>query len=196
MRISAIFGTRPEAIKLAPIVLALRQASGFEPRVCVTGQHRQMLDQVLDVFEIEPDFDLNLMVPDQSLAGLTARGIEAIDHYLATDKPDLVLLQGDTTTTLCAAIAAFYHGIPTGHVEAGLRTWNMQAPWPEEANRVVVSRLSTVHFAPTEWARQNLLREGVATDAIVVTGNTGDRRAPSRAREGARESAGSRRSSS
>ena len=173
MKVSVIFGTRPEAIKLAPVILALKQTEGFEPRVCVTGQHRQMLDQVLGLFEIEPDADLNLMVPNQTLAGLTARGIEAVDRYLAEDEPDLVLIQGDTTTTLCAALAAFYRRIPVGHVEAGLRTWNLQAPWPEEANRVLVTRLAALHFAPTEISRQNLLREGVGNETIVVTGNTG-----------------------
>jgi len=173
MKVSVIFGTRPEAIKLSPVVLAMRQEEAFDPRVCVTGQHRQMLDQVLDVFEIVPDVDLNLMVPNQSLAGTTARGIEAIDRYLAEEKPDLVLTQGDTTTTLCAALAAFYRHVPVGHVEAGLRTGNLQAPWPEEANRVLVSRLTALHFAPTEVSRQNLLREGIADGKIFVTGNTG-----------------------
>jgi UDP-N-acetylglucosamine 2-epimerase (non-hydrolysing) len=173
IKTSIIFGTRPEALKLAPVILALRKERDFEARVCVTGQHRQMLDQVLDTFEIEPDCDLNLMIPDQSLAGLTARGIEAVDRYLAKDQPDLVLVQGDTTTTLCAALAAFYRQVPVGHLEAGLRTWNVRAPWPEEANRVLVSRLAAVHFAPTEVSRQNLLREGVAGETIFVTGNTG-----------------------
>jgi UDP-N-acetylglucosamine 2-epimerase (non-hydrolysing) len=173
MRVSVIFGTRPEAIKLAPLVLALHRDAAFEPRVCVTGQHRQMLDQVLEIFEIKPDADLNLMVPNQSLAGTTAKGIEAVDRYLDEDKPDLVLIQGDTTTTLCAGLAAFYRHIPVGHVEAGLRTWNLQAPWPEEANRVLVSRLTALHFAPTELSRQNLLGEGIKEDRIFVTGNTG-----------------------
>jgi len=173
MKISAIFGTRPEAIKLAPVILALKQEPGFECRVCVTGQHRQMLDQVLDLFDIQPDHDLNLMVPNQSLAGLTARGIEAVDGYLAADKPDLTLIQGDTTTTFCSALAAFYRRIPVGHVEAGLRTGNMRAPWPEEANRVLVAPLTAIHFAPTQLSRQNLLQEGVAEPNIIVTGNTG-----------------------
>lgn len=173
MRISIIFGTRPEAIKLAPVILAMNEDAGFEPRICVTGQHRQMLDQVLDVFDIKPDIDLNLMVPDQTLAGTTARGIEAIDLYLAEDKPDMVLVQGDTTTTLCGALAAFYHHIPVGHVEAGLRTGNLEAPWPEEANRLLVARLATMHFPPTAESRQNLLSEGVAEKRIFVTGNTG-----------------------
>jgi UDP-N-acetylglucosamine 2-epimerase (non-hydrolysing) len=173
IRVTLVFGTRPEAIKLAPVILALKQEADFECRVCVTGQHRHMLDQVLDVFGIKPDFDLNLMVPNQSLAGLTARGVEAVDRYLADDKPDLILIQGDTTTTLFAALAAFYRKVPVGHIEAGLRTGDMQAPWPEEANRVLVSRLTALHFAPTEISRQNLLREGIADETIFVTGNTG-----------------------
>jgi UDP-N-acetylglucosamine 2-epimerase (non-hydrolysing) len=173
MKIAVILGTRPEAIKLAPVILALKVENGVETRVCVTGQHRHMLDQVLDSFDIQPDCDLNLMVPNQSLAGLTARAVEAVDRYLAEEKPDLLLIQGDTTTTLCAALAAFYRKIPIGHLEAGLRTWNLEAPWPEEANRVIASRLTTVHFAPTELSQQNLLREGVPESAIVVTGNTG-----------------------
>lgn len=173
VKVSLIFGTRPEAIKLAPVILALRREVGIDCRVCVTGQHRQMLDQVLEVFDIRPDVDLNLMVPNQSLADLTARGIQAVDRYLLDEKPDLILIQGDTTTTLCAAIAAFYHRIPVGHIEAGLRTWNLEAPWPEEANRVLVARLTALHFAPTEIARQNLRQEGVAESAIFVTGNTG-----------------------
>jgi UDP-N-acetylglucosamine 2-epimerase (non-hydrolysing) len=172
IRLSVIFGTRPEAIKLAPVVLALQQEADFACRVCVTGQHRQMLDQVLDVFEIEPDVDLNLMVPDQTLAGMTARGVETIDRYLADEKPDLIVVQGDTTTTLCAALAAYYRQVPVAHVEAGLRTGDMMAPWPEEGNRVIASRLTALHLAPTETSRQNLLREGIPPETIVVTGNT------------------------
>lgn len=172
-KISVIFGTRPEAIKLAPLILAMKQDPDLECRVCVTGQHRQMLDQVLEVFSIKPDADLNLMLPNQTLAGLTARGIEAVDRYIEEDKPDLILIQGDTTTTLFATLAAFYRRVPVGHVEAGLRTWNLQAPWPEEANRVLVSRLAALHFAPTTISRQNLIQEGVAAENIFVTGNTG-----------------------
>src|SRR3954470_16470335 len=144
-RISVILGTRPEGIKLAPVILALRENSDVEVRVCVTGQHRQMLDQVLNIFQISPDVDLNLMVANQSLAGLTARGVEAVDRYLQEERPDLILIQGDTTTTLCAALAAFYRRVPIGHVEAGLRTWNLDAPWPEEANRVIATRLTKLH---------------------------------------------------
>ena len=172
LRVSIVFGTRPEAIKLAPVVLGMRRDPRFECRVCVTGQHRQMLDQVLDVFGITPDADLELMRPNQTLAGLTSRAIAAIDDYLAADRPDLVLAQGDTTTVLCAALAAFYRGIPFGHVEAGLRTGNMLSPWPEEANRVLAGRLASLHFAPTEWAKNNLLAERVSPDTIFVTGNT------------------------
>lgn len=172
MKISVILGTRPEAIKLAPVILELRKDPRFECHVCSTGQHRQMLDQVLPIFDITPDVDLDLMVPNQTLGGLTARAVQAVDEYLAAEKPDLVLIQGDTTTVFCATLAAFYHKIPVGHVEAGLRTGNLQSPWPEEANRVLVSRLAALHFAPTESNRQNLLREGVPDSQIIITGNT------------------------
>src|SRR5271157_745396 len=170
--IAVIFGTRPEAIKLAPVVLALKANRNFYCHVCVTAQHRQMLDQVLRVFEIQPDVDLDLMRPDQTLSGFTARGLEAIDCYLAEEKPDLVLIQGDTTTVLCASLAAFYRRIPVGHIEAGLRTGNLHSPWPEEANRVLTSQLATLHFAPTANNRHNLIKEGVPTENIFVTGNT------------------------
>src|ERR1035441_10161535 len=172
VRVSVIFGTRPEAIKLAPVILALKGDPFFDCRVCVTAQHREMLDQVLESFDINPDVDLNLMRPNQSLGALTSRAIQALDTYLVQDRPDLVLVQGDTTTVFCAALAAFYHRIPVGHVEAGLRTGNLQSPWPEEANRVLTSRLTALHFAPTETARQNLLREGVLDRQLFVTGNT------------------------
>ena len=171
MKISVIFGTRPEAIKLAPVILALRRDGRFRCQVCATAQHRQMLDQVLDVFGIRPEVDLNLMERGQSLAGLTARALAALDDYLAGYSPDLVLVQGDTTTALCAALAAFYRKVPIGHVEAGLRTGDMQAPWPEEANRALTSRLATLHFAPTESSRRNLVKEGIPAAQILVTGN-------------------------
>jgi UDP-N-acetylglucosamine 2-epimerase (non-hydrolysing) len=171
-KISVTFGTRPEAIKLAPLILELKKDPDFECHVCVTAQHRQMLDQVLEVFDIQPDVDLDLMKPNQTLAGLTARAITGIDQYLTEYKPDLVLVQGDTTTVFSAAMAAFYHKIPVGHVEAGLRTGNLMSPWPEEANRVLTSRLAALHFAPTETSRQNLLREHVPDEQIIVTGNT------------------------
>lgn len=167
-----IFGTRPEAIKLAPIVLALKSDPKFDCRVCVTAQHRQMLDQVLEVFKIVPHTDLNLMKPGQTLGELTSRAIAALDDYLSRETPELILVQGDTTTVFCATLTAFYHQIPVGHVEAGLRTGNLQSPWPEEANRVLSSRLASLHFAPTETTRQNLLKEGIADSTIFVTGNT------------------------
>jgi len=170
--ISVIFGTRPEAIKLAPVVLALRADRRLACDVCVSAQHREMLDQVLEAFGIVPDTDLNLMVPNQTLEGLTARAIETLGHYIGQRKPELVLVQGDTTTTFCAALAAFYQHIPVGHVEAGLRTGNLQSPWPEEANRLLTTRLTDLHFAPTEINRANLLREGIDPSRIYVTGNT------------------------
>ena len=171
-RVSIIFGTRPEAIKLCPLVLAMRDHRELTPHVCVTGQHREMLDQVLDVFGVEPDADLNLMRPNQTLAGLTSRAIAAIDEYLQASQPDMVIVQGDTTTVFCAALCAFYRNIPVGHVEAGLRTFNKWSPFPEEINRVLSTRVADLHFAPTPTARQNLLREAVPADNIFVTGNT------------------------
>lgn len=171
-KVSLIFGTRPEAIKLCPLVLALQNHHDFQPHVCVTGQHRQMLDQVLDVFEVIPDVDLNLMQPDQTLAGLTSKAITTVDQYLAQHEPDIVIVQGDTTTSFCAALSAFYRRIPVCHVEAGLRTWNRFSPFPEEVNRVITSRLADLHFAPTQLAKENLLKEGVAEEHIFVTGNT------------------------
>jgi UDP-N-acetylglucosamine 2-epimerase (non-hydrolysing) len=172
MKIAVIFGTRPEAIKLAPVILALRGDPRFQCRVCITAQHREMLDQVLDVFQIVPDTDLNLMRPNQTLSSLTASAITALDEYLVAEKPDLILVQGDTTTVFVASLAAFYHHIPVGHVEAGLRTGNREAPWPEEANRVLTTDLATLHFVPTALSRENLLREGIPSEPIYVTGNT------------------------
>jgi len=171
-RVSLIFGTRPEAIKLCPLALAMRESPGLETHVCVTGQHRQMLDQVLDVFGVVPDADLNLMRPNQTLGELTSRAIAAVDDYLKATRPDLVIVQGDTTTVFCAALCAFYQNIPVGHVEAGLRTFNKWSPFPEEINRVLTTRVTDLHFAPTETARQNLLREDVPDDKVFVTGNT------------------------
>jgi UDP-N-acetylglucosamine 2-epimerase (non-hydrolysing) len=170
-KLAIIFGTRPEAVKLAPVVRALRGEEGLSVRVCVTGQHRELLGHVLPAFELEPDVDLDCMRPGQSLASLAARSLAAIDDYLARETPDLVVIQGDTTTALAAALAAFYRGIGIAHVEAGLRTGNFQAPWPEEAQRVLIARLASLHLAPTARARANLLAEGVADDAIRVTGN-------------------------
>ncbi len=171
-RISLIFGTRPEAVKLAPVILALRREASLDIRVCVTAQHRGMLDQVLEVFGIAPDADLHLMRPDQALGELTARAMAGLDAYLADEKPDLVLVQGDTTTVFCAALAAFYHGIRVAHVEAGLRTGRRDSPFPEEINRVLTTRVADLHFAPTERSRENLLAERIPADAIHVTGNT------------------------
>ena len=171
-KISVIFGTRPEAIKLCPVILALQKNPAFDCKVCVTGQHREMLQQVLDVFGVKPDVDLALMQPNQTLGRFTARAIDALDRYLAQEKPDVVMVQGDTTTVFCGALAAFYHHIPIAHVEAGLRTGNMQSPWPEEANRVLTTRLSKWHFAPTMNNKNNLLKEGVPGEDIYVTGNT------------------------
>lgn len=171
-KIAVIFGTRPEAIKLCPVVLALQKDPAFDCKVCVTGQHKEMLYQVLDVFGVKPDIDLQLMRPNQTLGGLTSRAIAAIDEYLAAEKPDIVMVQGDTTTVLAGALAAFYHHIPVAHVEAGLRTGNMLSPWPEEANRVLTTRLAKWHFCPTENNKKNLLDERVDPDDIYVTGNT------------------------
>lgn len=171
-KISVIFGTRPEAIKLCPVALALQKDLSFDCKVCVTGQHKEMLYQVLDVFGVKPDVDLQLMRPNQTLGGLTSRAIAAIDEYLEQENPDIVMVQGDTTTVLAGALAAFYHHIPVAHVEAGLRTGNMSSPWPEEANRVLTTRLAKWHFCPTENNKKNLLDERVNPADIYVTGNT------------------------
>ena len=170
--ICVIAGTRPEAIKLAPLVLGLRKNEKIKCQLCVTAQHRQMVDQALANFGIQPEVDLNLMKAGQSLSELTARLMESLGTHFDKSKPDLVLVQGDTTTVFCATLAAFYHHIPVGHVEAGLRTGNLLSPWPEEANRVLTSRLARLHFAPTDRSRRNLLHEGVAPESIFVTGNT------------------------
>lgn len=171
-KVMTIFGTRPEAIKMAPVVKALAKAEFIESRVAVTAQHREMLDQVLNLFGIVPQIDLNLMKHGQTLAGLTAEVIEGISSVLSEEKPDLILVQGDTTTTFISALAAFYQKIPIGHVEAGLRTWDKYSPWPEEINRKLTGGLADLHFAPTEVSRQNLLREGILPEKIFVTGNT------------------------
>lgn len=171
-KILCVVGTRPEAIKMAPVILALENEPWAEVRVLATAQHRHMLDQVLNFFSIEPDIDLDIMRPNQALTTLTARLLLDLDDVLQAEKPDVVLVQGDTTTVMTVALACFYHRIPIGHVEAGLRTWDMQNPFPEEANRVIAGRLARWHFAPTEGSRQNLLREGIANADIVVTGNT------------------------
>lgn len=174
LKVLLVFGTRPEAIKLCPVLLELRRrASEFQVKCCVTAQHRQMLDQVLQVFGVSPDYDLNLMQPGQTLAQTSARILAAIEEVLTAERPDIVLVQGDTTTTFCGALAAFYSRIPVGHVEAGLRTGDLSQPFPEELNRVLTTRLSALHFAPTRGAARNLLGEGVAAERIVETGNTG-----------------------
>jgi UDP-N-acetylglucosamine 2-epimerase (non-hydrolysing) len=171
MKILLCFGTRPEAIKMAPLYHELQQ-SNFEVKVCVTAQHREMLDQVLDFFEIVPDYDLDLMQPNQSLNGLSAKILFKIDEVLTIEKPHLVLVHGDTTTSSMVALAAFHLGIKVGHIEAGLRTYNKQAPFPEEINRQITSRIVDMHFTPTLQATQNLLNEGIAQNSMVETGNT------------------------
>ena len=171
-RILTIFGTRPEAVKLSPLVKLLAEQPNLDSKVCVTAQHREMLDQVLEVFEIAPDFDLDLMQTNQSLTALLAEALRGIDLVLESYQPDLVVVQGDTATTLAAAQAAFFRQIPVFHIEAGLRTGNLNAPWPEEGNRKMVSAIATRHFVATEAAANNLLREGVPASKILQTGNT------------------------
>jgi len=168
-----IFGTRPEAIKLAPVISqATEQRGHFDVDVCVTGQHREMLDQMLSIFGIVPDYDLDLMQPEQSLADISSRTIKSVGELLERKQPDWVLVQGDTTTVWAAAVAAFFEGIPVAHVEAGLRTDDKQQPFPEEINRRIATQIADLHFAPTEWAKNNLLHEGISEEKIVVTGNT------------------------
>ena len=168
-----VFGTRPEAIKMAPLVKKLQaNPEEFQTIVCVTGQHREMLDQVLRLFDITPDYDLNIMKPNQDLYDITSRILLGMRDVLKEVQPDIVLVHGDTTTSMAAALAAFYQQIPVGHVEAGLRTGNIYSPWPEEMNRLMTGRISTVHFSPTPLAKQNLLQEHVDEAKIVVTGNT------------------------
>jgi len=173
MKILSVFGTRPEAIKMAPVIQELRRHPGrITSLVCVTGQHRQMLDQVLELFDLQPDYDLNLMQPNQSLSLLTASALTSLDKVLQQQRPDWVLTQGDTTTAMVASLAAFYHRIRVGHVEAGLRTGDRFQPFPEEINRRIADCVCDLHFAPTETSRKNLLREGIADSGILVTGNT------------------------
>ncbi len=171
-KISIIFGTRPEAIKLAPVILELKKYCELEINICVTAQHREMLDQVLEVFNIKPDVDLNIMKANQSLSELTHRAIKLLDEYFLEHKPDIILVQGDTTTVFAASLAAFYHKIAIGHVEAGLRTWNKFSPFPEEINRVLTTKLTDIHFAPTQLSKDNLLKEGISEEKIFITGNT------------------------
>lgn len=171
-KILAVFGTRPEAIKLAPLLKYLQQDGAFDLKVCVTAQHRQMLDQVLALFEIQPDFDLDLMQSEQDLSALSARILSSLRPVFAEYRPNLVLVHGDTTTAFASALSAFYHQIPVAHIEAGLRTHNIHSPFPEEANRRLIAGIAQWHFAPTATAKQNLLNEGIRADRIWVTGNT------------------------
>ena len=172
-RILLVFGTRPEAIKMCPLVKEFKKyPEDFETIVCVTGQHREMLDQVLHIFDVKPDYDLNIMKQGQDLYDVTARVLTGMRDILDTVKPDVVLVHGDTTTSTAAALAAFYRQIPVGHVEAGLRTHNIYSPWPEEMNRQITGRIATYDFSPTPLSRQNLLDEGVSPEKIMVTGNT------------------------
>jgi len=172
MKVMSVFGTRPEAIKMAPVVRALDASPSIDSVVCITGQHRQMLDQVLDLFQITAQHDLNVMKKAQSLTHITTSVLEGLAPVLEAERPDWVLVHGDTTTTMAASLASYYHQIPVGHVEAGLRTGNIYSPWPEEINRSVAGRICTAHFAPTASSRDNLLKENVAPESIVVTGNT------------------------
>jgi UDP-N-acetylglucosamine 2-epimerase (non-hydrolysing) len=172
MKVLTVFGTRPEAIKMAPVVKALASDTLFDAKVCVTAQHRQMLDQVLDLFAIRPDFDLNLMKPGQDLSDITSNVLLGMREVYKQWQPDIILVHGDTTTTLAASLSAYYAKVKVGHVEAGLRTFNKFAPWPEEMNRRITGALTDLHFAPTPKARQNLLAEAVADSTIHVTGNT------------------------
>ncbi|MBI6549534.1 non-hydrolyzing UDP-N-acetylglucosamine 2-epimerase [Xenorhabdus lircayensis] len=172
MKVLTVFGTRPEAIKMAPLVHALAKDTAFDTKVCVTAQHREMLDQVLHLFGITPDFDLNIMQKGQDLTDITCRILQGMKPVLEEFKPDVVLVHGDTTTTMATSLAAFYQHIPVGHIEAGLRTGDLYSPWPEEANRKIAGHLAMYHFAPTENSRDNLLKESIAGNRIFVTGNT------------------------
>lgn len=171
-KIICIVGTRPEAIKMAPVIKELQKEKSFDVRVLATAQHREILDQVLNVFEIKPDIDINIMRPDQKLATLTGRLLIELDKALENEKPDAVLVQGDTTTVMSAALACFYRKIPVGHIEAGLRTWDIYNPYPEELNRVIAGKIAQWHFAPTEISKENLRKEGTLDEKIFVTGNT------------------------
>ena len=171
-KIITIFGTRPEAIKMAPLIKELEKRAGINSKVCITAQHREMLDQVLSYFKIEPDFDLNIMKPKQTLSEITAKVLLGLDSIFKAEKPDMILVHGDTSTTFATALSAFYNGIKVGHVEAGLRSFNKQFPFPEEMNRRLTSVISDLNFAPTKVSKSNLLREGINKDSIFVTGNT------------------------
>jgi UDP-N-acetylglucosamine 2-epimerase (non-hydrolysing) len=172
IKVMTVFGTRPEAVKMAPLVKVLEQQEGIESLVCVTAQHREMLDQVLEVFDIHPDDDLDIMEPKQSLGTITRKALSGLEDVIAARKPDIVLVHGDTTTTFAAALAAFYHQTAIGHVEAGLRTYDKYSPFPEEMNRQLADVLCDLYFAPTTWAAENLWREGKSPEKVFVTGNT------------------------
>ena len=172
IKVMTVFGTRPETIKMAPLVKELQKREKMETIVCVTAQHRQMLDQVLDAFQIKPDYDLDIMKQGQTLSDITVRVLKGLEEVIEKVKPDIVLVHGDTTTTFAGALAAFYHQIPIGHVEAGLRTYNKYSPYPEEINRQFVGLVADMNFAPTERSKQNLLDEGKKAETIYVTGNT------------------------
>lgn len=172
IKVMTIFGTRPEAIKMAPLVKELKKREEISCIVCVTAQHREMLDQVLEVFDIIPDYDLNIMQKNQTLAGITTRALVGLEEVIKKETPDIVLVHGDTTTTFAGALAAYYNQVDIGHVEAGLRTWNKYSPFPEEMNRQMVDRVTDMFFAPTNISKENLLKEGIDEDKIYVTGNT------------------------
>ena len=172
MKVLTVFGTRPEAIKMAPLVKKLNEEPGIESVLCVTAQHRQMLDQVLELFELTPDYDLNIMKPNQTISQITTNVILGLEEVFKQEKPDIVLVHGDTTTTFATALAGFYQQVRVGHVEAGLRTYDKYSPYPEEMNRILTGHIADLHFAPTERNRENLLKEGISEEAIHITGNT------------------------
>ena len=172
VKVMTIFGTRPEAIKMAPIVKELKSREEVECIVCVTAQHRQMLDQVLEVFNIKPEYDLDIMKQGQTLSDITSRVLLGLEEIIKKERPDIILVHGDTTTTLAGALAAFYNQVKIGHVEAGLRTWNIQSPFPEEANRCMVDCITDFYFAPTQNSKENLIKEGKEEDKIYITGNS------------------------
>ena len=172
IKVMTVFGTRPEAIKMAPLIKQLEQTPGIESKVCVTAQHREMLDMVLDLFDIKPDYDLDIMKHGQTITDITTRVLVGLGEVFKNDRPDLVLVHGDTTTTFVGALAAFYEKIPVGHVEAGLRSGNIYSPYPEEMNRILTTQLSTLHFAPTVQNFNNLNNNGISADNIYITGNT------------------------
>ena len=172
MKVLSVFGTRPEAIKMAPLVKKLKETDGIESVLCVTAQHREMLDQVLELVDLVPDYDLNIMKPNQTISMITTNVLLGLDEIFEKEKPDIVLVHGDTTTTFAAALSAFYHQASVGHVEAGLRTYDKYSPFPEEINRVLTGHIADIHFAPTERNKENLLREGIGEEKIFITGNT------------------------